>query len=408
MTSRTPSSAVAPVLRGEASPVYDEMKRHEIRVLRTAGEFSHREIARRADVSLDTVLRVLEEGSSSSGCSRAVGRPPVVRRHQDLARAVLEEEPHLPTVEVLRRVRERGYAGSKTPFYAMVRGLRNKVEPLLVRFEGLAGEFSQNDFGQVRVKYLNGETEIVHFFAARLKWSRWVHVEIVPNEQVESLSRALLHAFESFGGVPLACVFDNPKTVVVSRLGRTIQWNETFQQVAMDYRFACELCTPERGKEKGSVENLVGFAKNGFFKVRRFLDREDLAQQLTDWHREVNLERPCRATKEIPAARIEVERERLRPVPIPPSEYALRFPVRVGPTAEVSFHGVRYSMPAVAMGLNATLYHYPERVGIMTDKFDETHPRAFSSLWPSTRSRLFRTRLGTGAPRTGRPHRSST
>ena len=37
----------------------------------------------------------------------------------------------------------------------------------MVRFEGLAGEFSQNDFGPVRVKYDRGETEIVHFFAAR-------------------------------------------------------------------------------------------------------------------------------------------------------------------------------------------------------------------------------------------------
>ncbi len=263
MTPRTPSSAVTPVLRGEGSPVYDEMKRHEIRVLRTAGKFSLREIARRAHVSLDTVLRVLEEDSSSARSGRAVGRPGVARRDQDLARAVLEEEPHLPTVEVLRRMRERGYTGSKTPFYAMVCGLRNKVEPLLVCFEGLAGEFSQNDFGQVQVQYLDVEREILHFFAARLKWSRWVYVELVPNEQVEALSRALLHSFESFGGVPLACVLDNPKTVVVSRQGPTIQWNETFQQVAMDYRFACELCTPARGQEKGSVENLVGFVKNG-------------------------------------------------------------------------------------------------------------------------------------------------
>jgi transposase len=214
--------------------VYDEMKRHEIRVLGTAGEFSLREIARRAHVSLDSVLRVLEKDSFPAGSGRAVGHHAVARRYQDLARAVLEKEPHLPTVEVLRRMRERGYTGSKTPFYAMVRGLRNKVELLLVRFEGLAGEFSQNDFGQVQVQYLDGEREIPHFFAARLKWSCWVYGELVPNEQVEALSRALLHSFESFGGVPLACVFDNPKTVVVSRPGRTIQWNEAFQQVAMD------------------------------------------------------------------------------------------------------------------------------------------------------------------------------
>ncbi|EQD46398.1 Integrase, catalytic region, partial [mine drainage metagenome] len=141
----------------------------------------------------------------------------------------------------------------------------------------------------------------LHFFAARLKWSRWVYVEPVPNERVEALSRALINSFQSFGGVPLVGVFDNPKTVVIARHGDRIQWNETFAQVALDFRFGPELCTPRRGQEKGAVENLVGFVKNGFFKVRRFHDRSDLDAQLAQWHHEVNYERPCRATKVVPA-----------------------------------------------------------------------------------------------------------
>jgi transposase len=46
-----------------------------------------------------------------------------------------------------------------------------------------------------------------------------------------------------------------------------------------------ELCWPHRAQEKGAVENLVGFVKGSFFKVRRFQDGEDLEQQLGDWHR---------------------------------------------------------------------------------------------------------------------------
>ena len=45
-----------------------------------------------------------------------------------------------------------------------------------MRFEGLPGEFSQHDFGQMEVRYLDGRIERVHFFASRLKWSRWVEV----------------------------------------------------------------------------------------------------------------------------------------------------------------------------------------------------------------------------------------
>lgn len=43
-----------------------------------------------------------------------------------------------------------------------------RVAPV-VRFEGLPGEFSQHDFGQVDVTYVDGRVERTHFFASRLK-----------------------------------------------------------------------------------------------------------------------------------------------------------------------------------------------------------------------------------------------
>src|SRR5439155_794683 len=125
------------------------------------------------------------------------------------------------------------------------------------------------------------------------------------------------------------------------------------------------LCTPGRGQEKGSVENLVGFVKGSFFKVRRFHDHEDLVVQLGDWHHEVNEVRPCRATKVTPATRIAADRARLRPLAIAPEDYALRFPVMVGPTGVVTFEGYRYSMPPEAIGIPGTLWLYRERVRIV-------------------------------------------
>jgi transposase len=350
------------------------MKQHEILVLYQAG-FSLRQVARKSKVSRNTVRRNLRQGTSGSTRGTALGRPPAATAFESTVQQTLATENDLPTVEILRRLRDQGYSEGKDPVYRLVRRLRKVVIPPMVRFEGLAGEFCQNDFGHVRVRYDDGTVELLHFFASRLKWSRWVHVELVPNEQVESLVRALLNAFVSFGGVPLACVFDNPKTVVISRQGGQIQWNDTFAQVTLDYRFGPELRTPRRGQEKGSVENLVGFVKNGFFKVRRFHDRADLDAQLAQWHHEVNEVRPCRATGVPPSARIAEERHRLRPLPVPPSEYALRFPVRVGPTGWVTFQGIRYSMPAETIGIPATLFLYRDRVRIMTDRHDVSHPR---------------------------------
>jgi hypothetical protein len=49
-----------------------------------------------------------------------------------------------------------GYQGGKTALYALVASLRPKLIKPLVRFEGLPGEFSQHDFGEVVVQFLDG------------------------------------------------------------------------------------------------------------------------------------------------------------------------------------------------------------------------------------------------------------
>ncbi|HOE31106.1 MAG TPA: IS21 family transposase [Planctomycetota bacterium] len=356
------------------------MKRHEVHVLKQAG-LSIRETAEKTGVSPSTVKRVLNEApvqtpdDGAVAKARGVGRPSRVEAFRKSVQEILTQEPELPTVEILHRVRLAGYEGGKTALYELVGALRpNRTTPV-VRFEGIPGEFSQHDFGQVTVRYVDGSRESLHIFCSRLKYSRWSEVRIVPNERVEALVRALLDSFNAWGGLPLVAVFDNPKTITLGRKGSKIEWNKTFGQVALDYRFAPELCWPRRANQKGSVENLVGWVKNSFFKVRRFHDRHDLEQQLAGWHQEVNLRRPSRATNEIPADRMKIERERLRALPIPPAEYPLRFPVIVGPTARVFHHGQAYSMPPQSIGFPGTLYLYPERVRILARKYEAEHPR---------------------------------
>jgi transposase len=372
------------------------MARHRVQVLRAAGK-TLKQIVAETGVSQSSVQRIGLEPPLETVADlvrvgrRGVGRPSVAEPWRERVAAVLAAEPRLPTVEILHRLREQHYTGGKTALYELVRELRPKATPPLVRFEGVAGEFSQHDFGQVEVRYADGTRERVHFFVSRLKYSRWVDVRLVENEGVESLVRSLLAGFEAFGGVPLVAVFDNPKTVVTSREGGRIQWNDTFGQTALDYRFAPELCTPRRGQEKGSAENLVGFVKNGFFKVRRFHDHDDLVAQLAAWHIEVNTVRPCRATGVTPAARIEAERERLRPLAIAPGEYALRFSVFVGPTGLVSFQGYRYSMPPEAIGIPGMLWLFPQRVRIVAGRFEREHARVpeqgKDSIHPEDRAR---------------------
>jgi len=360
--------------------MHGAMKRHEIQVLKRAG-LTLRQIATQVGVSVSTIKRIIKEQAvehvdrAELVASRGIGRPSKAEPYRDFVADILDKESELPTVELLHRARLAGYDSGKSAFYELVADVRTRVTSPMVRFEGLPGEFSQHDFGEVEVRYLDGTKERIHFFASRLKYSRWSEIRLVKDQRVESLVRALLSSFDSWGGVPLVAVFDNPKTVVLGRKDSKIEWNRTFGQVALDYRFAPELCTPRRANQKGSVENLVGWVKGSFFKVRRFQDREDLEQQLAEWHREVNEARPSRATGVTPCDRMGDERDRLRPLTIPAAEYPLRFPVMVGPTGTVRYGGVAYSMPPASIGFTGTLYLYPERVRIVAGRHDVVHDR---------------------------------
>lgn len=343
---------------------------------------SHRQVARQTGVSKRTVTRIAQETPISvvddlaEVQRRSIGRPSPTVTFEEQIQQILEEKRDLPTIEVLHRLRQQGYHGGKTAVYDLVRRLRGPAPTsVMVRFEGLAGEFAQFDFGQVQVHSLSGQKETLHFACYRLKYSRWVHVEITPNEQVEPLCRALLNGFQKSGGVPLAVVFDNPKTVVIHPKRTPIVWNRTMAQLAIDYGFGIELCELRRANQKGSVENLVGWVKGSFFKVRRFHDFEDLLDQLHDWLREVNEERPCRATNVIPIVRLAEEQERLRPLALAPTEYGLQFETFVGPTGVVTRRGIRYAMPAESIGFPATLHVYPDRVRITAGRHEVTHAR---------------------------------
>lgn len=365
--------------------MFDMLKRHEIQVLRRAGH-SQIEVAMLAGVARRTVQRVDTEAAvthidtAGEREARGIGRPAKAEPFRSVIAEILAQEPELLSVEILRRTKLKGYDGGKTALFALISALRPKTVRPLVRFEGLPGEFSQHDFGHVDVRFLDGPEKRVHFFASRLKYSRWVEVTLVPDERSETLVRTFVDHLAGIGGVPLLAVFDRPKTVALkwTRDGHVTEWNPLFAGVALDLTVGIEVCWPASPWQKGSIENLVGWVKGSFFKQRRFVDDDDLRTQLAEWRTEVNTQRPCRATKVIPVVRLEEERPRLRPLKVAPSDLALRVPVVVGPTAEVMHDTHPYSMPPDAIGIAGTLFLYRDRVRIVAGRFDVAHERKFA------------------------------
>ena len=150
------------------------LKRHEIQVLLKAGH-AQAEVAQLTGASIRSVKRIAKEGDiahvddAAERLTRGIGRPSLVDDFRKPIADLLAQGRDRKSVEVLRRMRLAGYTGQKTALFALIAAIRPKDQTPLVRFEGLPGEFSQHDFGQVDVEYLDGTIQRIRFFASRLK-----------------------------------------------------------------------------------------------------------------------------------------------------------------------------------------------------------------------------------------------
>lgn len=348
--------------------MYDIMTRLKVHHMREGG-LANAAIADKCGLSLRSVERIAAERAPTVDELRAgafadrpgPGRPS--KASADLRakiKALLEEEPKLQATEVLRRAKSSwGYEGSKSAISVLVKALRPlpRREPV-VRFEGLPGEYAQFDHGEAWVTYEDGTRDHVIFFAGRLKYSRFMHVELVPNQQAEPTIRALIACLEAFGGSPKEWVFDNAKTLRTSRYGVVpIVLHRYLRDLVADYNVIPTFCAPRSGNQKGSVERLVGYAKHSFLFARKFKNRSDLETQLRDWLREVNHARPSDATGVIPevARQDELRWLRERPVQCKAADHALREDAVVAPTGTVSVRGTAYFASARRIGAPATI-----------------------------------------------------
>lgn len=379
------------------------------------GGMPHATIAAEVGCCERSVFNVLQQPKPTTAellaerlLGKGPGAPSKTAAFAAWASKELAERPLVPTVELLRLARERGYQAGDSAFFELIKRLRPPPTPIEpeVRFEGLPGEFAQFDFGEVKLEYADGRRDKITFFVGRLKFSRLLHVEVTPDQRAESLARAVVACLNAFAGAPKQWVFDNPKTVWADAPGGRKVLHPYLRQLTAEFNVLIEPCTPRMANQKGSVENAVGFVKKNFFLARRFADRADLLRQLAEWLREINHERPCAATGDVPAKRWEQELPRLNARPVPWSAEA--WPVNesgvVTPTGTVRYRGTAYSVDPRFLGAPATLLVEATRIVIHAgtsrcehvreDFSDEVrrlpeHSLAFASLITAERKQTY-------------------
>ena len=346
-----------------------EVERSTIKCLDKKEGVSLTEIARLTDHTRKTVRRVLQEPTDKEYQRGSMESKVDKFYKEDIKRWIRQDIPVKRMCEKCREDEEHPYEGSTSNFYDRVRKIREEVETeedAVVRFETLPGEQLQVDWDETNIDYDEDEETTEYFFTARMKYSRYMYVEVRDNMKLETLINCILHAFEDLGGVPWSLSFDNMKTVVKEiDEDEDPVWNETFFKFAAEMGFHPIACEPDQPNQKGSVENLAKYVKNNFLPGRLFSDREDMEERLEDWLHTVNEQRECQATERISAKLLEtLELEELQPLKATSSNYGLLRYLTVNREGTVRLETNEYSVPVELIGKTLEVRVHPERIRI--------------------------------------------
>lgn len=266
-------------------------------------------------------------------------------------------------VVLLRELRTQGFTGGYQQVQRALQPLRTTRQwaaRATVRFETGPGEQAQIDFGQLQVWIADVETP-VHFFVFTLGFSRRAVAYAYRNERLDTLLDGHERALRHFGGVPLSCLYDNPRTITTGRSAGHVLWHPRFEDFARYYGFTPRACQPYRARTKGKVESGVKYVKRNALAGRRFASWAALEAWLDEWAATVSDLRVHGTTHERPIDRF--ARETLPPLGHqPPYHYAAPRRRIVAADALVAIAAGRYSVPVRYVGqtvdVRETATHY--------------------------------------------------
>ena len=337
-------------------------------------------IARRTGRDPKTVRKYIERGLELPAYGpRRVGRPNKLEPYLDYLRERIAGFPDLTAVRLTRELRERGYGGAYTAVKRFVAAIRpaSHPKPFEVRFETAPGHQAQVDFARFVVSFEDepGITRIVWLFALVLGHSRHIVARFGLHQDLQTLLRCHMAAFEAIGGVPIEILYDRMKTAVTGEDGDGhIVYNRSLIALAKHYGFSPRACRPYRAKTKGKVERPFSYIRKDFFLARSFLNLDDLNAQLQDWLDTVANVRLHATTQRIVSEAFAAERPDLQCLPATPFDALLKLERRVSHDGLVSIGGNYYSVPDRTRRV-VEVHQMPDMIRILDQgRLVATHP----------------------------------
>jgi transposase len=332
-------------------------------------------VARRFGVHHSTVRRALADHLATDAKAPESALDP----HKPFIVERLTDHPALTAVRLFAEIKQRGYALGIVPlrrYLAKVRPPRSRK--VYLRVEVDPGEQAQVDWGHFGHFRVGNAQRPLSAFSMVLSWSRAIFVDFSLDQRLETFVAMHRRALEFFGGVPKHILYDNLKSVVLHHIGQTVQFNPRFLDFASHYLFEPRAAPVRYPEAKGRVENSIKYLRQSFFYGRSFASLVDLRAQAQSWRDQTANDRLHATTRERPADRLLVERERLRKLPEHPYDTDLRLPLIVSKEARVQLDSNTYSVPPAYVGQSVLLRADDTQVRILFEsKVIACHDRSW-------------------------------
>ena len=306
-------------------------------------------IAERTGLDRKTVRKYIERGLEAPVYGPRQPRVRLMDAYAHYVRERLSAYPELTIARLLREIRALGYAGGKTMLGDFVREVRPLAAPLFeVRFETAPGEQAQVDFAHFKVVFDDepGVVRVVCLFSMILGHSRYLFARFCLHQDLQTLLRLHIEAFEHFAGVPREILYDRMKSAVLGEgEDQHIVYNASLLALAQHYGFAPRACKAYRPKTKGKVERPYRYIRQDFFLAAHFANLEDLNCQLERWLAQIANARVHATTDRVIGEHFAQERASLLPLPAGAFNATLKLQRRVSHEGMVSVGGNLYSVP---------------------------------------------------------------
>jgi len=306
-------------------------------------------ISERTGHDRKTVRKYIRQGLVSPRYGPRAPRPTVIGPFKEYLRERVAAWPELTGARLIREIRELGYAGGKTALTDFLREIRPRAQPAFeIRFETPAGHQAQVDFAEFRVEFTDepGAEHKVWLFAMVLGHSRYLWGQYVMHQDLGTVLRCHIEAFEHFGGVPREILYDRMKTAVLGEAAAgPIVYNDKLLKCGAHYGFLPRACQPYRAKTKGKVERPYRYIRADFFMARRFANIDDLNLQLRGWLDTVANVRVHGTTERVVAEHFAAEQAALQRLPAMRFDAVLSVQRRISHEGCVSVGGNLYSVP---------------------------------------------------------------